>query len=282
MLTAQPLGFYSPSLLVQDARRHGVQVRPADVMYSDVDCTLEDLPAAPAVRLGLRMIAGLKQASAERIVAARAGQPFDGAEDLARRAGLEQHEMRLLAGADALMSLAGHRRQQVWEASALRAPPRLLRDAAVDEEFLELPAAPEGEEIVFDYATTGLTLRRHPLALLRPLLTRRRLATAAQLKDVPNGRQVRYCGIVTLRQQPETAKGTIFVSLEDETGVVQVIVWKSVRDNQRAALLGSRLLAVSGTWQREGEVCNLIASRLADLTPLLGRLASATGSRDFR
>jgi error-prone DNA polymerase len=180
------------------------------------------------------------------------------------------------------MSLSGHRRQQVWEAAALRAPPALLRDAPVNEDWLELPEAPEGEEIVWDYAATGLTLRRHPLALLRASLAKRGLLSAAELRDVPNGRQVRACGIVTLRQQPETAKGTIFVSLEDETGTVQVVVWKNIRDRHRRALLGSRLLAVRGTWQREGEVRNLIAGHLEDLTPLLGRLAQGmSGSRDF-
>jgi error-prone DNA polymerase len=282
MLNSQPLGFYSPSQLVQDAKRHGVEVRPADVMDSDWDCTLEGLPHPPAVRLGLRMISGMRQAAAERIVEARALAPFDDAEDLARRATLEQHEMRLLAGADALASLAGHRRQQVWEAAALKAPPKLLQDAPVGEAFLELPPAPEGEEIVFDYASTGLTLRRHPLALLRPLLRKRRLQSAQELHDLPDGSLVRCCGIVTLRQQPETAKGVIFVSLEDESGVVQVIVWKSVRERQRSALLQSRLLAVLGRWQCEGEVRNVIAQRLLDLTPLLGRLAHATTrSRDF-
>ncbi|MEY2685838.1 MAG: error-prone polymerase DnaE, partial [Pseudomonadota bacterium] len=327
LLNSQPLGFYSPSQLVQDARRHGVPVRAADVTYSELDCTLEDMPPeddaldaearnpdrasvmtsshggqaraqsstrppppapphsparTPAVRLGLRLVAGLNSASAERILAARREALFDSAEDLARRAGLEQHEMTLLAGADALMSLSGHRRQQVWEAAALRAPPALLRDAPVNEDWLELPEAPEGEEIVWDYAATGLTLRRHPLALLRAALAKRGLLSAAELRDVPNGRQVRACGIVTLRQQPETAKGTIFVSLEDETGTVQVIVWKNIRDRQRRELLGSRLLAVRGTWQREGEVRNLIAGHLEDLTPLLGRLAQGmSGSRDF-
>ncbi|MGK6309781.1 error-prone DNA polymerase [Variovorax sp. DT-64] len=280
MLNSQPLGFYSPSQLLQDARRHGVAVRPPDVMRSDLDCTLEDLPHRPAVRLGLRMIVGLRWASAERIVAARAESVFDSAEDLARRAGLEQHETRLLASADALLSLSGHRRQQVWDAAALRATPVLLRDAPVQEDILELPPAPEGEEILFDYAATGLTLRRHPLALLRPLLSRRALACAADLQDIANGAQVSYCGIVTLRQQPDTAKGVIFVSLEDETGVVQVIAWKHIREQQRSELLNSRLLAVHGTWQREGPVCSLVAQRLEDLTPLLGRLATA--SRDFR
>ncbi|MEO7337886.1 MAG: OB-fold nucleic acid binding domain-containing protein, partial [Caldimonas sp.] len=287
MLNSQPLGFYSPSQLTQDAKRHGVEVRPADVMHSDVDCTLEELEHKPVVRLGLRLLSKLKADSAQRIVDARAQRivharterVFDSAEDLARRARLEQHEMTLLAGADALISLSGHRRQQVWDASALRTPPELLRQATFDEEILELPPAPEGEEVVFDYAATGLTLRRHPLALLRPQLDKRKLMTAAQLNDLPNGRIVHYCGLVTLRQQPETANGVIFVSLEDETGTVQVICWKSIREKQRKELLNSRLLEVHGTWQREGEMKSLIAGRLNDLTPLLGRLSTA--SRDF-
>lgn len=280
LLNSQPMGFYSPSQLVQDAKRHGVEVRAPDVMKSDVDCTLEDLPHPPAVRLGLRMIAGLKWESAERVIAARKERVFDNAEDLARRARLELHEMKLLAAADALMSLSGHRRQQVWDAAALRSTPELLRDAPVDEEILELPSAPEGEEVVFDYASLGLTLRSHPMALLRPHLANRRVLTSADLDSTPNGRLVRYCGIVTLRQQPETANGTVFISLEDETGVVQVICWKSLRDAQRKELLRSRLLVVHGKWQREGDVKNLIAGKLEDLTPMLGGLV--TESRDFK
>ena len=280
MLNSQPLGFYSPSQLVQDAKRHGVEVRAADVMHSDMDCTLEDLEHKPAVRLGLRLLGKLEAESAERIVAARTERVFDSAEDLARRARLEQHKMTLLAGADALISLSGHRRQQVWDAAALRSLPTLLRDATFDEELLELPPAPEGEEVVFDYAATGLTLRRHPLDLLRSQLSKRNLMTAADLEELPNGRIVHYCGLVTLRQQPETANGVIFVSLEDETGVVQVICWKSIRERQRKELLNSRLLEVHGTWQREGEMRSLIAGRLKDLTPLLGRLS--TMSRDFK
>jgi error-prone DNA polymerase len=279
MLNSAPLGFYSASQLVQDAQRHDVVVRPVDVMHSDYDCTLEDLPRAPIVRLGLRQVAKLSAAAAQRIVDARRRAPFDSADDLARRAELEQHEMRLLAGADALASLSGHRRQQVWDASGLRRAPKLLQDAPVDEQYLELPQAPEGEEVVHDYATTGLTLRSHPLALLRPHLAKRRLRTAAELHAMPNGRIVRYCGIVTLRQQPDTANGTIFISLEDETGIIQVIVWKRLREQQRPEVLRSRLLAVYGTWQREGDVMSLIAGQLQDLSPLLGRLA--TTSRDF-
>ncbi|MGL6203099.1 MAG: error-prone DNA polymerase, partial [Giesbergeria sp.] len=226
------------------------------------------------------LVQGLPAASAARIVAERAVAPFARADELARRARLEQHEMKRLAAAGALATLSGHRRQQVWEAAALHAPPELLQAAPVDEAFLELPAAPEGEEVLWDYAATGLSLRSHPLALLRPQLERYRTRTSAQLRHVHDGRWVRTVGMVTLRQQPPTAKGTVFVSLEDEHGSTQVIVWRHVKEAQRQVLLGARLLLVQGRWQREGAVCNLIAHRLWDLSPLLGRLA--TQSRDFR
>jgi error-prone DNA polymerase len=266
---------------VQDAKRHGVSVRPPDVLHSDWDCTLEDTgEALPVVRLGLRLVSGLSREAAGRIVAARAQDGwFESTEDLALKAGLDRQDLQQLAAADALASLSGHRRQQVWDASALRSAPRLLREAPVNEDWLALPEAPEGEAIVWDYASLGLSLRRHPLALLRPLLERRRLTTAEALRQARHGQLVRYAGIVTVRQQPETASGVVFVSLEDETGVVQAIVWRHVRERQRQVLTRSRLLAIHGTWQREGEVCNLIAGHLEDLTPLLGRLA--TGSRDF-
>ncbi|MBB6557530.1 error-prone DNA polymerase [Acidovorax soli] len=281
LLNSQPMGFYSPSQLVQDARRHRVEVRSVDVMHSAVESTLEDLPAIPAVRMGLHMVAGLHATSAARIVEAREEQPFDSAEDLAIRAGLEQHEMKLLAAADALLGLSGHRRQQVWDAAGLHRTPELLQDTPVNEDYLELQAAPEGEEIVWDYASTGLTLRRHPLALLRPRMAAKKLLSSRDLRHIPDGRVIRTAGIVTLRQQPSTAKGTIFVSLEDEFGAVQVIVWSAVRDEQRQVLLESRLLAVKGVWERRGPVANLIAHRLVDLTPWLGRLGRLE-SRDFK
>ena len=288
LLNAQPLGFYSPSQLVQDAKRHGVVVLPPDVMHSQWDCSLlahdGDTPPdaradQPAVRLGLRLVGGLSRQAAQRIVMARANEPFMDVDDLARRADLDQADMRTLASADALMSLAGHRRQQVWEASALHRAPALLREAPVHEDWLALPDAPEGEEIVFDYASLGLTLRRHPLALLRPRLAAQRLCTAQEMRDFPGGRLARACGIVTVRQQPGTASGVVFVTLEDETGTVNVIVWRHVRDQFRLVLLHARLMAVHGVWQREGEVRHLIAHYLRDLTPLLGRLG--TSSRDF-
>jgi error-prone DNA polymerase len=293
MLNSQPMGFYSPSQLVQDARRHGVQVFPPDVSFSDWDCTLEwahqsgsDSSFRPGVRLGLRLVGGLSQAGAQRVVGARNEAVLLSTEDMALRAQLDVKDLHALASGDALFSLSGHRRQQVWDASALRRAPELLRDAPVNEARLELAPAREGEEIVFDYASLGLTLRRHPLALLRPRLARMELLSAQQLHDLPSGRMVRACGIVTVRQQPQTAHGTIFLTLEDETGPVNVIVWKSLREQQRGDLLKSRLLAVEGTWQRDvdsgAQVRHLIASRLKDLTPLLGRLGRQTNSsRDF-
>ncbi|MBE7940325.1 MULTISPECIES: error-prone DNA polymerase [Ramlibacter] len=294
LLNSQPMGFYSPSQLVQDGRRHGIVVLPPDVSFSGWDCSVSPSDAEPrsrvpgsadTVRLGLRMVAHLPQTSAERIVVARQQGGFSSTEDLALRAGLDVRDLNALAAADALKSLSGHRRQQVWDASALRRAPAMLREASVNEPSLELPQAGEGEEIVFDYASLGLTLRRHPLALLRERLRRMKLMSAAELQDLPSGRAVRTCGIVTVRQQPQTANGTIFVTLEDETGPINVIVWKSVREKQRDALLRSRLLAVSGRWQRDeatGNVRNLIAEHLQDLTPLLGRLArQPRTSRDF-
>ncbi len=284
MLGSAPLGFYGPSQLVQDAQRHGVEVRAVDVMASDWDCTLEPLGRTqPAVRLGLRMLCGLHQTAAQRIIATRRDAPFTSTEELALRAGLDQGDLKALASGDALMSLSGHRRQQVWDASALRPAPPLLKSAPVEEDFLELLPASEGEEVVFDYASLGLTLRAHPLSMLREQLSKQKLLSAAQLRDLPNGRLVRACGLVTMRQRPQTAKGVTFVTLEDETGSVNVIVWQSLQEKQRTELLRSRLLAVYGVWQRDiesgGETCHLIAKRLVDLTPLLGRLT--TQSREF-
>ncbi|MDO8388322.1 MAG: error-prone DNA polymerase [Polaromonas sp.] len=300
LLNSQPMGFYAPSQLVQDARRHGVAVRAVDVMHSHWDCTLEPeenlpLPAypaiadnQPAVRLGLRLVAGLPEAAALRLVQARQEAPFTSTEDLVSRARLGTLEINALAAADALLPLAGHRRQQVWEAAAIKSAPGLLKAVPIHEAPLLLADTPEGENILFDYKATGLSLRRHPLALLRPRLAGRGLLSASELNALPNGRQVAGCGIVTVRQQPQTANGTIFVTLEDETGPVNVIVWKSLRESQRAELLHARLLAVFGVWQRSeesgtapgfGAVRNLVAQRLEDLTPLLGRLG--TSSRDF-
>lgn len=240
----------------------------------------------PAVRLGLRQVAGLGQAAVQRLVRVRQAGPFTSTEDLALRARLGRPDLQALAAADALQALSGHRRQQMWDAAAQLCAPPLLQHAPLHETALQLPAAPEGEDILFDYAATGLSLRRHPLALLRKRLERWHIATALQLRDTPRGRRVRACGIVTVRQRPGSAQGTMFVTLEDETGPVNVIVWPGQLERWRSVLLRARLLAVEGQWQCAGEagtaVRHLVGQRFKDLTPLLGRLAGAlSGSREF-
>ncbi|MCE2979229.1 MAG: error-prone DNA polymerase [bacterium] len=281
LLNAQPLGFYSPSEIVQDVKRHRVQVLPPDVMVSGWDCVLEgggQSGSAPALRLGLRMVKGLSEAGAARLVAARGQSPFADLDDLARRAALQRADVNALAAADALRALAGHRREAWWQALALESDTPLTR-APRDAVQASLLPPTEGEDVMLDYSTLGLTLRRHPLALLRPMLAGRRLYTADAVRAARNGQVIRACGIVTCRQRPSTASGVVFVTLEDETGHINVVVWPTIVEKQRRELLGSRLMTVYGHVQREGEVVHLVAGRLVDDTRLLGRLV--TTSRDF-
>jgi error-prone DNA polymerase len=275
LLNSQPMGFYAPAQLVQDARRHGVDVRNVDVTVSAWDCVLED----DALRLGLRMIGGLPEASAQRIVAARNAAAFAHVADLAHRAQLNKHDLGALAAAGALGRLAGHRHAASWEVAGVEKLPPLLTGATFDETVASLPAPTEGQDIVADYRALGLTLGRHPLALLRGQLRARRLLTSAEVRDSPHGRSVRTAGIVIGRQRPDTASGVIFVTLEDETGATNVIVWRDLSDRQRRELLGARLMGVYGRVEREGIVVHLLAGRLVDLSPLLGALE--THSRDF-
>ena len=266
LLNSQPMGFYAPSQLVQDARRHGVEVRPADVNASDWDCTLE----GGALRLGLRMVSGLSEAEGRRVAA---GRPYRSIFEL----NLNRKDLRSLAAAGALQSLAGHRRLAHWAAAG--AQRRAPLDAPAAERMPELAPPREGEEIVADYASLGLTLGRHPLALLRSRLQKQKLMRADELHALPHGSTAATAGLVTCRQRPDTASGVIFVTLEDETGNVNVVVWKSLSEQQKPVLLGSRLLAVHGVIERDGDVVHLVARRLEDCSRLLGRLAAA--SRDF-
>jgi error-prone DNA polymerase len=279
LLNSQPMGFYSPSVLVQDAVRHGVEVRAVDVTASALDCTLERTAGAKAVRLGLRMIRGLSTAGAKRIEAARAARAFDDVKDLARRAALNRRDLASLAASGALEGLAGHRRNAHWLVAGAATEPNLLRDAPVQESLPFFEAPRESENILADYRSLGLTLGRHPLALLRPRLQRMRLASAVELRAMPNGKPARTAGIVTCRQRPGTAQGVVFVTLEDETGYTNVVVWNALVEKQRAELLGSRLLGVEGYMQKEGGVVHLVARRLVDHSALLGKLL--TDSRDF-
>jgi error-prone DNA polymerase len=281
LLNSQPMGFYAPSQLVQDARRHGVEVRPVDALVSARDCTLEPgQEGAPAARLGLRLVAGLSSAGGERLVAARRMRPFDSVEDLARRACLDRGDLAALAQAGALASLAGHRHRAGWAVAGVEPALPLLEETRIAEGVPLLRMPSEGREIVADYRSTGLTLGRHPVALLRHRLADDGLVSAAELNAAPHGARTAYAGIVINRQRPGSARGVVFVTLEDETGQANVVVWKSVAEAWRRPLLGARLLEVAGRIQREGSVVHLVAERMADRSALLGQLEAR--SRDFR
>ncbi len=291
LLNSQPMGFYSASQLIQDARRANadrpaVRVHPADVLLSEYDCTLEGAPevdggaGAPEVRLGLRLVGGLSAEGAGRVAAARNTLRFESVDDMAQRASLERRDLNALARSGALRLLAGNRHEAQWQVAGIAMQTPLLQGAGARDEAPALRAPTEGEDLIHDYASLGLTLGRHPLALLRPHLARMRSITAEALLRLPHGRAAKVSGIITGRQRPGTASGTVFVTLEDETGWINVIVWPGLVEKQRRELLGSKLMTVHGTLEREGEVAHLIARRLVDDSRLLGRLATA--SRDFQ
>jgi error-prone DNA polymerase len=281
LLNSQPMGFYGPSQLVQDAKRHGVEVRPIDIAVSGWDSTLEEKGgrAQPAVRLGMSLLRGMRAESAERIEQARALHPFADVPDLARRARLDRHDLQVLASGNALQSLAGNRRQALWEAVGAVPDKDLLRPTTAVEETPQLRAPSEGDDIIGDYRAQGLTLGRHPLALLRSQLLAKRFLPAEVLNTFADGQLARGAGIVTVRQRPGTAKGVLFITIEDETGNVNVIVWPDLVDQYRREVLGASLLGVYGVWQQEGIVRHLVAKRLVDLSHMLGKLPTA--SRDF-
>jgi len=302
LLNSQPMGFYSPSQIVQDARRgapkraadefadeqararamrEAVDVLPVDVMHSDWDCTLVggDARTQPAIRLGLREVRGLSEAAANAISAARARRAFTDLQDLRQRAGLDEKTCKALAEADALKGLVGHRHQARWSVAGLERR-RPLLPGSPEEDGIDLPMPRIGEEILSDYRATGLSLSSHPMALLRPQLDARRIRSSRDLRETRHGRGVHVAGLVTQRQRPATAKGTIFVTLEDEHGMINVIVWPDLAARQRKPLLDSTLLAVRGRWERVDGVEHLIAGQLTDLSGLLGELQSP--SRDFR
>jgi error-prone DNA polymerase len=281
LLNSQPMGFYAPAQLTRDARAHSVQVLPVDVLKSEWTSVLE--PSTEAlwpVRLGLDRLLGFQQEAAERLVAARAQGPFDGIEDLTRRAALDARALQLLSQGDALRPLAGHRHQAAWGSAGIdtRAT-AMLASTRTHEAHAVLNAPSASEELLADYRSTGLSLTNHPLALLRDRLAKFRVQPATVLNGYRNGQLARASGLVTHRQRPETAKGVIFVTLEDETGAVNVIVWPQVAESQRKPLLASTLLTVYGVWQCEGEVRHLIARKLVDHSTLLQGLSAR--SRNF-
>ncbi|MCP5328734.1 MAG: error-prone DNA polymerase [Sinobacteraceae bacterium] len=281
LLNSQPMGFYAPAQLVRDARRHGVTVLPVDVMHSGIDCSLESSGPddVPALRLGLRLLRALSAPGAARIVAARQAAPFTDVQDLARRATLERRDLEALAAGGALAALAGNRHLAFWDVAATECELPLAPRGDLGVAAPLLPRPTEGQDIVADYRSVGLSLGRHPVALLRERLAAGGIVAAAQLESWRAGARVRVAGLVIARQRPGSARGVTFVTLEDETGHVNLVVWESLGDAQRRELLESRLMEVHGRLQREGAVIHVVAERLVNRSAWLGALQ--VSSRDF-
>nr|WP_317847431.1 error-prone DNA polymerase [Pseudomonas sp. HTZ2] len=281
LINSWPMGFYSPDQLLQEARRQGIEVRPVDVCHSEWDCTLEPHgEGALAIRLGLQQIRGFSEADARRLEQARARQPWRDVEDLCLRAELDSRARARLADAGALRALARDRHQARWQVAAVQAQlPLFAQVEAAPEVAVELPVPSVAEDLFADYATLGTTLGPHPLALLRRNLRALGCRSSAELADVEHGDSIAVAGVVVGRQRPQTASGVTFVTLEDEHGMVNVVVWRDLAERQRRALVGSQLLKVSGRLEQEKGVRHLIARRLEDISPLLQGLD--VRSRDF-
>jgi error-prone DNA polymerase len=289
LLNAQPMGFYAPAQIVRDARDHGVEIRPVCVNLSRWDCRLEptDNEGRFAVRLGLRLVKGLANADAAAMVAVRADQPFASVDDLWRRARVPAASLVELAEADAFQpSLKLARREALWAIKALRDEPLPLfaaasaREEATVSEVIEpvvaLKPMTSGGEVVEDYGHVGLTLRSHPLSFLRTDLSRRRIVTCSEAMQARDGKWLEAAGLVLVRQRPGSAKGVMFITIEDETGIANLVVWVKVFEKYRRVVLGAAMIGVYGRIQREGDVVHLVAHRLTDLSSEL----ASVGDRD--
>ncbi|WP_220814326.1 error-prone DNA polymerase [Pseudomonas paralcaligenes] len=282
LVNSWPMGFYSPDQVLQDARRHGIEVRPVDVRYSDWDCSLEPTGhAQPAIRLGLQMVKGMREDDARRIERARQAGAFVDVEDLSRRTGLDARARERLADSGALRGLAGHRHRARWAVAGVEPQlPLFSGHASPAETPVSLPLPTVGEDLLTDYATLGTTLGPHPLALLRRQLKAQRCRSSRELAAVEPGRPVSIAGLVIGRQRPQTASGVIFVTLEDEFGLVNVVIWHDLAERQRRVLVQSQMLRIDGHLEAADGVRHVIAGRLSDLTSLLTGLD--VRSRDFR
>lgn len=286
LLNSQPMGFYAPAQIVQDARAHGIEVRPVCINQSRWDCTLELIERTNrhAVRLGMRLVKGLAVADSARIVAARMNASFETVDDVWRRSYVPTEALVQLAEADAFLpSLKLQRRDAIWAIKALRDEPLPLFAAASEREARAITEQQEpevalrqmtaGHNVVADYSHVGLTLRDHPIAFLRKELTARRIVTCAEAMNARDGRWLMTAGLVLVRQKPGSAKGVMFITIEDETGPANLVVWPSLFERRRRIVLGSSMMAINGRVQREGEVAHLVAQQLFDLS---GELAELT------
>jgi len=281
LLNSQPMGFYSPSQLTQDARRHGVEVLAATANHSDWDSSLEKTnEGCAALRLGLRQIKGLSEDAGRRIATERVAGPYRSIQQLLERSGINRRELNALAAAGALACIAGHRHKARWAVAGVEEPTALFTSMDSFEAVPMLRRPTEGQNIVADYKSLGLTLERHPIAVLREYLDAYRYVLASDLKKLPTGRHVHVAGLVITKQRPGTASGVTFVTLEDESGYVNLIVWKKIADEQRDVLLNARLMGIDGELQIEGKVVHVIARKLHDHSALLGELQ--VRQRNFR
>jgi len=292
LLNAQPMGFYAPAQIVRDARQHGVEVRPIDVNHSRWDCTLESTGGRYlAVRLGFCMVRDLANADGAAIVTARAGTPYESVEEIQRRAGVGRGALNRIGEADGFGSLGNTRREGLWSVKGLgdAALPLFaaaderegkLRQEAIEPTVILAPMG-EGAEVVEDYRASGLSLRAHPLAFLRDELRARKMITCEELQTVKDGRWIDLAGIVLVRQKPGSAKGVMFITLEDETNVANLVVWTNVFEKFRRVVLGASMVGVRGQVQREGKVIHVIAQRLEDLSPLLASVGNRADVADI-
>ncbi|EHY77418.1 error-prone DNA polymerase [Stutzerimonas stutzeri ATCC 14405 = CCUG 16156] len=280
LINSWPMGFYSPDQILQDARRHGIEIRPVDIRFSDWECSLESGEQGDAaIRLGLCLVRGFNEEVAQRLVLTRRQAAFVDIEDVCRRAALDQRSRELLADAGALRGLVGHRHRARWAIAGVEEQMPLFAGLVAQDSAVTLPLPSVAEDMQSDYELLGTTLGPHPLKLLRTALRARRCLASKDLIGVASGRQIRLAGLVTGRQKPQTASGVIFVTLEDEFGMVNVVVWHHLAERQRRALIGSQLLQVEGKLESQDGVRHLIAGRLTDLTALLSGLD--VRSRDF-
>lgn len=280
LINSQPLGFYTPDQILQDARRHGVAVLPVDVRHSDWDCTLTPDPDSPGIRLGLRMIDGFSETMALALMQARARGAFDSVADLSQRAQLDRRHQGLLADAGALKGLSGHRHRARWDVSGVEKPLPLFDSVrATDEAEVALPAPSAFEDMQADYNSTGTTLGRHMVSFIRPQLEQRRCQRSDQLAQLPHGRSVRFAGLVRMRQRPQTASGVTFLTLEDECGMVNAVVWRRTADRQHRVLVEARLMQIDGRLERVDGVQHLIVQRMHNIDELIAGVR--TSSRDF-
>ncbi len=280
LINSWPMGFYSPDQILQDARRHGIEIRPVDIRFSDWECSLESSGQGDAaIRLGLCLVRGFNEEVAQRLVLTRRQAAFVDIEDVCRRAALDQRSRELLADAGALRGLVGHRHRARWAIAGVEEQMPLFAGLVAQDSAVTLPLPSVAEDMQSDYELLGTTLGPHPLKLLRTALRARRCLASKDLIGVASGRQIRLAGLVTGRQKPQTASGVIFVTLEDEFGMVNVVVWHHLAERQRRALTGSQLLQVEGKLESQDGVRHLIAGRLTDLTALLSGLD--VRSRDF-